>query len=232
MADAASGYDGIARLTPKGAIFLKNGAGSGPAINPAGEIIDEVPTYNSAGDTTGFDLMARKSFTAPSRVVYRQKNAITRAVWGPDGSIAVLSGSHYPGTTGPAPEVFTISKSGKITMIHADLPKDLGSVTWNERGGGLGIGTWGNKGEVVYGATRSYGLPSGWTPATWNSAGTQLMVWGPGQQIGFWSPAKPDSIKGHRIAGKAAGVRRDRLARRAGEAVSQARTSLNAKAWR
>jgi hypothetical protein len=197
MADAASGYDEIARLTPKGAIFLKNGMGSGPDIDSAGEICYEVPTYDSAGGTTGFDLMARKSFTAPSRVVYRQKDAITGAVWGPDGSIAVLSGSHYPGTTGPTPKVFTISKSGEITMIHGDLPTDLASVIWNEYGGGVGIGTWGNKGEIVYSASRSYRLPSGWTPAAWNPSGTQLMVWGPGpgQQIGLWSPAKPDSIK-------------------------------------
>lgn len=197
MADAASGYDELARLTSRGAIFLKNGDGSGPVINSAGEICYEMPTYDKSGNTTGFDLVIKKSFTAPGRVVRHQKDAITGNVWGPDQSVAVLSGSHYPGTAGPIPRVFTMDKSGKITQIHASIQKNLSSLVWNEQGGGIGVGAWNNKGEVIYSGSRRYTLPVGWTPATWNPDGTQLLVWGPGpgRKIGLWSPAKPNSIK-------------------------------------
>jgi len=46
------------------------------------------------------------------------------------------------------------------------------------------------------GALRRYTLPAGWSPATWNTTGTQLLAWGPGSdQIGLWSPARPHSIE-------------------------------------
>ena len=196
MADAASGSDELAPLTSKGAVFLKNGNGSAPQINSAGEICYSVTTYDKKGNTTGFDLLTKKSFSAPGRVIYRQKEAITGNFWGPDQSIAVLSGSHYPGTNGPIAKVFTISKSGKIATIKTGLDSTLGSITWNEDGGGIGVASWADKGEVIYSGSRRYTLPAGWSPATWNTTGTQLLAWGPGSgQIGLWSPARPHSIE-------------------------------------
>jgi hypothetical protein len=196
MADDATGFDELARLASSGVVPLKNGNGSGPDINSAGKIVYIVSTYDSKGNLTGTEVVLRKSFAAPGRVTYRQKDSITETLWGPNGSIAVLSGTHYPGTKGPTPKILMISKSGKVTAIHTGMEANLSAMLWNDhQGAGLAVWTWTNKAEVIYSKARRYALPTGWVPAAWNPAGTTLLVRKPGHELGLWSPARPHSVK-------------------------------------
>jgi hypothetical protein len=197
MADGSSGFDGLARLTSSGVVIMKNGDnGDGPDINSAGEIVYAVSTYDAKGGLTGAEVTLRKSFDAPARIIYKQKDSILGTLWGPGGSIAVLSGTHYPGTKGPTPKVLIIDKSGKVTTLRTGMEADLGSILWNEhQGSGLAVWTWHDKAEVIYSSSRRYALPAGWVPAAWNPAGTQLLVRKPGREIGLWSPARPHSVK-------------------------------------
>jgi hypothetical protein len=192
MADAAKGSDELARLTAKGAGYLKEGAGSGPYINAEGEIAYQISTYDGSGNVTGLDLMIKKSFTAPARLFYRKKAVLMDTAWGPGDSIAVMTQSHYPGSPGPDPKVIIINRSKKITTVQNDLKEDIGALVWNEHGGGLV--PWANKGEVIYSAKRRYMLPSGWLPATWNPAGTRLLVQKGGRELGLWSPSQPHVV--------------------------------------
>jgi hypothetical protein len=193
MADAANGSDELARLTSEGTDYLKEGAGSGPYINASGEIAYQVSTYGKSGNVTGLDLMVKKSFSGQARVLYRAKAVLMDTAWGPDDSIAVMTQSHYPGTPGPDPEVIIIDKSGKITTVKNDLKQDIGALVWNEQNGGLV--PWSHEGEVIYSATRRYMLPTGWLPATWNPAGTQLLVQKAGTEFGLWTPSRPHVIQ-------------------------------------
>lgn len=195
MSDAASGFDKLARLAAGGTDFLKKAYGGSPAINSAGKIAYQISDYNKNGGVLGSELRSMTSFTAPSRLAYQTKLQITELGWGPAGSIAMLTGSHYPGTKGPTPGIYVFDKSGKFSAIRTSIGPDLGSVVWNEAKGGIGVSTWSGKGEVIYSSSRRYILPAGWTPAAWNPPGTNLLVWGDKtQKIGLWSPANPKSI--------------------------------------
>ena len=194
MADAAGGYDKIARLTSSGAEFLKrNAQGSSPAISASGQIA-YVGVYGSKGNAAGSELMVKKSFNAPARVLTRQKIDITSEAWGPGQSLAILTGSHYPGTTGPTPKAIDISRSGKTETINTGLGKDLAALLWNEKQGGLAVWGWGKEGKVIDNNAHQYTLPTGWVPASWNPAGTELLVRKPGKELGLWSTKKPHSV--------------------------------------
>jgi hypothetical protein len=192
--DSASSGDYPSRLTATGEVPLKGAAGGQmPSINAAGEISYEVSTSDENGNPTGARLIVKKSFNALGRVVYRQQDLIMDDSWGPDQSVAILSGEYYPGSPGSLPKVLTIDKSGKVAPVPAGAPKTLGTVLWNEQAGDLAVGLLNNNGEAIDGSTRRYLLP-GWWPEAWNAAGTQLLVRGPGAQLGLWSPANPDSV--------------------------------------
>ncbi len=192
--DSARNGDYPSRLTSTGEVPLKGAAGGqAPGINSAGEISYDVSTSDGDGNPTGDKLIVKKSFNAPGRVVYRQRDFIMGDSWGPDQSIAILSGEYYPRSPGSLPKILTIDKSGKVTPVRAGASKTLGTVIWNEQAGDLAVRISNSNGEAIDGSARRYLLP-GWTPEAWNAAGTQLLVSGPGGQLGLWSPANPDSV--------------------------------------
>ena len=192
MADAANGYDQLARLTANGVSFLKDGSGSTPAINSAGQIC-----YSLSPDGNKqpyFELVLKDSLSATGRVIYRQKADIVSNVWGPGNAIAMVVGGHYPGTTGPTPRL-VIQKAGTSRTVATGLGKDLSDVIWGTKAAGLALGTWSGTGRVIYGHGKQYTLPHGWNPAAWNASGTLLLVWGPSKKIGLWSPLRPQAIQ-------------------------------------
>lgn len=194
MADAASSIDELARLTPAGARYFKDRNGTGPAINAQGRICFVRVPDNDGQD---FKLIVKDSVSAPERVIYRQKEDITVNVWGPHQEIAIVSGGHAPGTTGPVPKLIIISRNGKVRVIRHDLGKgnQLGNVMWNEHKAGLAI-TGNARGEVIYDRGRRYMLPAGWFPQTWNPDGTTLLVERVDYTaIGLWSAARPHTVK-------------------------------------
>jgi hypothetical protein len=194
MDDSAHNGDYPSRLTASGEVPLKGAAdGQGPSINSAGEISYDVSTSDENGNPTGDKLIVMKSFNAPGRVVYQQHDFIMATSWGPDQSIAILSGEYYPGSPGSPPKILTIDKSGQATPVPAGASKTLGYVIWNEQAGDLGVGLSNDNGEAIDGSARRYLLP-GWLPEAWNAAGTQLLVRGPGGQLGLWSPDDPGSV--------------------------------------
>ncbi len=191
----------LAALTAKGPVELADGSdGDGPAINTAGRISYIKTIYDSNGNTASSELIVRNSFGNPGRVVYKINVSDSVAGmlddrWGPNGSIAVLDGGHYPGRKGPQSKLVTVSKSGKVTRVRTGVDARLGSVVWSEHGDAIAVGLTSGRSGVIYSASRRYTLPAGWFPKSWNPAGTRLLVYNYSmRQLGLWSPAKPKSI--------------------------------------
>ena len=200
MGDGAGGGDVLAALTAKGPIELSNGGdGDGPAINAAGQICYAKTIDDQDGNPAYQELMVRASLNGPARVRYKIKVSddvagLLDIEWGPNGSIAVLVGGHYPGRPGPESELVTVSKTGKVTRVRTGVDARLGAVVWSEHGGGIAVGVTAGRGEVIYSATRRYSLPAGWFPLSWSPEGARLLVRDSRRQLGLWSPAEQQSV--------------------------------------
>jgi hypothetical protein len=201
MGDGADGADVLAALTAKGPVELTDGGdGDGPAINAAGHISYIRTIFDKNGNTTYDELIVRNSINGPGRVVYKIKVSDGVAgmldnQWGPNGSIAVLDGGHYPGRQGPESKLVTVSKSGNVTRVRTGVNARLGADVWSEHGGGIAVGVTSGRSKVIYSARHEYSLPAGWFPMSWNPAGTRLLIRNYSKrQLGLWSPAKPRSV--------------------------------------
>lgn len=194
MADSASGLDKLATLTPKGVDFLENGTGSAPDINPAGEITYVVPPLGK--DDPYFKVEVRKSFSSRARAVFTRRTSIGVSAWGPGGALAILVGSHYPGTAGPTPQLVVLSRDGKARTVKTSLGKQLGNVIWGSKARCLAAIGWNGASTIVYPDGHVTHMPHGWIPQAWNSSGTELLVWGPGTPgyLALWSPKHPTTI--------------------------------------
>jgi hypothetical protein len=192
MADAASSIDVLARLTSKGVQFLRGVHGGDPHIDNAGRIVYDL----SPADTSQPDeIITRKAFTAAPHVLYRQVASLIVAGWGPDGQIAVLSGTHPPHTAGGTPKLLIIGPGGKATSMPDGFGSRLSNATWGPGARDIATSTWTGQGMVLEGR-HQVRLPSGWFPAAWNAAGTELLVWSTGTpgSIGLWSTAHPRTV--------------------------------------
>ena len=201
MGDGAGGPDVLAALTANGPVELADGDdGDGPAINAAGQICYVRTIFDKNGNPAYNELIVRSSFDGTGRVRYKIKASASVAgmldsQWGPNGSIAVLDGGHYPGRQGPESKLVTVSKSGKVTRVRTGVDARLGADVWSEHGGGIAVGVTSGRSKVIYSARHQYSLPAGWFPMSWNPAGTRLLVRNYSKrQLGLWSPAKPQSI--------------------------------------
>ena len=202
MGDGAGGGDVLAALTAKGPIELKNpGDGDSPAINAAGQLCYVKQIYGKNGAVAGQRLIVRNSLNGPGRVAYKVQASDTMAgmlecQWGPDGSIAVLIGGHYPGAPGPESKLVTVGKTGKAARVRTGADARLGAVIWSEQGGGIAVGVTAGRGVVIDSADRRYSLPAGWFPKSWSPAGTRLLVYNYAKsQLGLWSAAAPRSVE-------------------------------------
>lgn len=195
MADAARGDDQIARVTRKGVQFLKGRMrGSDPGISNTGAIFYDTPPLGKG--QPDFELITRKSFTAPPRVLYRQASSMISASWGPGRKIAVLSGTHPPHTTGGRPRLLIVSPQGVAKIRPDGVGASLSNATWGPNVANIAITTWAGSG-VVLERGHKVKLPARWFPASWNEAGTKLLVFkmGTPASIGVWSPAKPHTVQ-------------------------------------
>jgi hypothetical protein len=201
MGDGAGGPDVLAALTAKGPVELADGGdGDGPAINAAGRICYIRTIFDKNGNTAYNELIVRKTFNGPGRILYKLKVSDNVAgmldnEWGPRGSVAVLDGGHYPGRPGPGSQLVTVSKAGKVTRVRTGVDARLGSVVWSEHGAGIAVGVTKGRSKVIYSATRKYLLPPGWFPKSWSPKGTRLLVFNYAKhQLGQWSRGKPHTI--------------------------------------
>lgn len=194
MADARTGLDRLARLTRKGVAFLKDGEGSGPEINPGGQICYTVPP--SGKHQSSFELRLRKTFSSSVLIIYRRREDIAENSWGPNSSIAIIIGSHAPGTIGPKPNLIVLSRNGKSKTISTGLGSQLSSVIWGDGAARLAVSGWNGNTEILSPAGPRVPLPSGWQPETWNPSGTRLMLFqlGGSHRIGLWSLRSPHKI--------------------------------------
>ena len=193
MADSASGLDKLARLTPTGVRYLKDGTGSAPAINPTGAISYVVPPLDGKQD---FTLQVRNSYSQPGHVVFRSPNAIGVGAFGPHDALAILVGSHYPGTSGPQPQMLILRSHGRPRPVTTGLGKQLGNIKWAPTAANIAAIGWNETASVIGPNGRITRLPRGWVPQAWSPAGTELLVWGPGTpgNLGLWSPKHPKVI--------------------------------------
>lgn len=194
MADASNGLDRLARLTRKGVVFLKDGEGSGPEITPRGQICYTVPL--SGKHQPSFELMLRKTFSSPARVIYRTREDIAGNAWGRKNSITILVGGHAPGTVGPKPKLLILTRNGKTKAVGTGLGSQLSSVIWGVGQARLAVSGWNGDTEILSPTGSRVSLPSGWQPETWNPNGTRLMLFEPGRshRIGLWSLRSPHKI--------------------------------------
>ena len=194
MADASNGLDRLARLTRKGVVFLKDPEGSGPEINPGGQICYTVPP--SGKHQPFFELRLRKTFSSPARIIYRRREDIAENSWGPKGSIAILVGGHAPGTVGPKPQLLVLARNGKTKTVITGLGSQLSNAIWGDGSARLAVSGWNGNTEILSPAGSRAPLPSGWQPQTWNPTGTRLMLFrlGRSHRIGLWSPRSPNKI--------------------------------------
>ena len=193
MADASSGLDRLARLTGHGAVFLKDGRGSAPDINPEGQIYYIRPGYDKSH--AFFDLEVKKSFAAAGHVIYRQHADIIGGDWGPSHAIAVISGGHAPHTTGPQPRLLIMHSNGAVKTINTGFGNSLSNVIWSEKAIGLAVTNWNGAGEVIPPNGSRVRLPRGWFPAAWSPSGSELLVVGRGPSIGIWQPKYPHVVR-------------------------------------
>jgi hypothetical protein len=200
MGDGAGGGDVLAALTAKGPIELRNGGdGDGPAMSAAGQICYAKTIDDQNGNPAYQELIVRTSLNGPARVRYTIKVSddaagLLDSAWGPNGSIAVLVGGHYPGRPGPESELVTVGKTGNVTRVRTGVDARLGAVVWSEHGGGIAVGVTAGRGKVIYSATRQYSLPAGWFPMSWSPVGSRLLVRNSKRELGLWTPARPQSV--------------------------------------
>jgi hypothetical protein len=191
MADASNGLDRIARLTARGTVFLKNGRGSDPSINSAGQICYVTPAYDNTHPF--FELMEMNAFGGARRALYKQRAVISAIHWGPGKAIGLISGSHYPGTRGPVPKLLILRRDSKIKTVKTGLSA-LSNLTWSERAFGLAVNNWTGDSKIISPGGHSL-LPKGWMPAAWNPSGSELLVRGPRSSLGIWRPDHPTSVR-------------------------------------
>ena len=191
MADASNGIDRIARLTARGAVFLKNGRGSDPSINSAGQICYVTPAYDKAHPF--FKLVEMNAFGGAGRVLYKQRAVISAIHWGPGKAIGLIGGSHYPGTRGPVPKLLILRRDSKIRIVKTGLSA-LSNLTWSERAFGLAVNNWAGDSKIIS-PGRDLLLPKEWMPAAWNPSGSELLVRGPRSSLGIWRPDHPRSLR-------------------------------------
>jgi len=196
MADAASGLDELAKLTSHGPVLLPEGRGSGPDISDSGRVSFITPAYDKAHPY--FDLRVMRSLSAPARVAYQQRAALS-ATWGPKDAIAAVSGGHPPGTKGPDPRLLIIT-GHQIRILKTPLANTLSNVTWTEQAPGLALSSWQDKGDVLMPGGSAVSLPDGWLPGAWSPSGKQLLVlgfgrkFGPNGSLGLWTLAQPHRV--------------------------------------
>jgi hypothetical protein len=161
MGDGAGGADVLAALTAKGPMELRDGGdGDAPAINAAGQICYVRTIFDKDGNTAYQELIVRNSLNGPGRVVYKIKVSdnvagLLTPQWGPDGSIAVVDGGHYPGGQGPESKLVTVSKSGRVRSSTAPP-----ASTRSRRAG-----------SRCHGAPRATGCSSRTTPSASSACG-------------------------------------------------------------
>jgi WD40 repeat protein len=188
MDDAASGVDQLAELTSNGSrvssLFYELGD-----IDPRGRILYiEVHTR----PTTSFILGVEPRFGAPGTVVRQQPQPMLDAQWGPNGEIALLSGTHPPGSPGRSPTLLLL-KGSKTTSLA--IKSDVSSITWSPVAPAIAVGSWDGSGELLYPNGYRLQLPAGWFPLSWSPSGRSLLVRGSADgALGVWSYESPKTI--------------------------------------
>jgi hypothetical protein len=190
VADAANGVDELARLTSHGTVLLPDGHVSDPQISPTGQI-SAVRPPDDPGYAHQFQLDVKPSFHAHTKVIYQQRGSLLADRWGPHQSLAIISYA-TPNGTGPT-RLLIINAHGHARQIPTGLTH-LANLAWGDHAP-LAITTWKGTTEIIRPGTQPQRLLSGWRPAAWNPAGTQLLVRGPNNSLGLWSPDQPTHIR-------------------------------------
>jgi hypothetical protein len=199
LADASDGLDRLAKLTARGPVFLPEGHASGPDINNEGSISFVRPGYDRAHPY--FQLAVMRTESSRARVVYRQREDLLGPVWGPNAALAIISGGHAPGTTGPNPQLLVRSSAGHVRVIRTAFSRSLSNVIWTENAIGIAVTSWRGEGEVLLQHGRAIRLPAGWYPAAWSPTGKELLVFGrgaglgPNGSLGLWSARHPRLVQ-------------------------------------
>ncbi len=104
---------------------------------------------------------------------------------------------HPPRTPGPRSRLLLIAPRKPVRAPPEDFT-EISNVVWAPAAPAIAIANWHDAGEVVWLDGRRQRLPAGWTPASWNSAGTRLLVvQGPithPRRLGIWSPRHPRNV--------------------------------------
>jgi hypothetical protein len=190
LADAANGVDELARLTSHGSVLLPGGHVSEPRINATGQIVAVRPP-DDPGYPHKFQLDIKASFRAVGKAIYQQRGSLLADQWGPDESLAVISCATPDGTG--RTRLLIIDAHGDVRKIPTGLTH-LGNLIWGERAL-LAVDSWNDTAEIIRPGKQPERLPTGWLPAAWSPAGTQLLVRSINHRLGIWSPRQPGHIR-------------------------------------
>jgi hypothetical protein len=182
----------LGKVTAAGLSLRPHVLAASPDIDTGGQIVDAVP-----GRSGQFDLTIRRSYRSGARIAYRLRHPPGGPVWGPHHLIAISSSMHPPDTTGPRSRLLVINTHGSARVKRTDF-REISDVVWDPSAPAIAVANWSGAGELIWLNGRREKLPAGWTPASWNAAGSELLVEsGPinhPRKLGVWSRKHPTRV--------------------------------------
>jgi hypothetical protein len=194
VADAADGFDRLARWTGHGLSWLRHDLrgpiiqGSSPDIRGNGTVgYVTPPTESGVHRVADFAIWTQPSFTSRATVVYRQRRPMDGPVFGPHGQIAIEGWTGPQGSRRPSVLIY---RDGQVTTLSTGVSAIPSLLAWGRRAPALAVAFPAHRAELLFPDARRQPLPRGWQPLAWNPSGTQLLMQS-ATALGIWSAAAP-----------------------------------------
>jgi hypothetical protein len=157
--------------------------GFDPTVTSSGELFYDTPPASNSR----WAIWARRSFSAEPARIYQQRAPIGSIALGPRGQIATWRSSDSGSPPRHPPPVLIISATGHVRRLATGYP-DIGNLVWGPRAPAIAVQSVTGAVELLFASGRRLALPKGWYPYTWSPSGGMLLLLGPGQVLGTWSP--------------------------------------------
>ena len=201
LSDAQFNIDELARWTTRGPRWLHPPHkpstpifGQAADIRPDGEIAYLLPpAVPGEAGSRNFTIRTMRSYTAPGRISYQQRNFPGVPLFGPDGQLAVIgpAGSYVP--KGQKAEVRIISRNRKIHVLNTGFRRLGFPSVWGQNAPALAIPSLSGPEKVFFKDGKVETLPQSWRALAWNQAGTRLLMIR-NHELATWSPSRPLSV--------------------------------------